>query len=339
MNIKKHNFHNKGDVNLINLYNNNHPKKILLTLDLDGTLLKWNKNPEFTEKKKLLFSSDIIHKIEILAQHHHLKVLINTGRNLYEFSEGLNDFIRNVKLPIDAVALRNGVQLLRKPQNMSFNEFMNTLVSPEKASTLIDPKWKLKQSKAVQSLNQGLKKLKFKYIKHENGYNVWRMKHCSENKEYIQALVKPDTLSLRISYHQFKNKSNEFFARNSQVISDQLYRLMRQTNLPIKTVKLKHIPSFELYFPRLDVNKKTVADYYKQDQNIHSEIRAGDEFNDVDMLNDRGIYPILIKGNPDVEEKLKQRASLQERPLLKVNSENLPNAIEDHICRILRNNP
>lgn len=309
----------------------------MLTTDLDGTfLIPIGKRPASKSVEDRSFRTDsIVKATEAVKDNGFDSVLINTGRNFSELKE-VEDILKSVDMPIDAIALEDGKRLLKRPQRLTSSQWMAQLFNKDINYLKFEDETWAKNNSAPLGLISDFLLLEEGFIhRKDSGEEMIFSKpvdNAAKNdaKRWEVTLVPPG-ISLRIKakgLDGFEGVDVEAYAKE---LTNKIETLLKDCGYDISTPSTKEELSYFSTFERRDINKASVANYLKNSFNEPTqEVRAGDGVNDIEMLLDEGIEAIQV-GNEGILSR-----ALFDKDIIKVPKGGLAQGIEEAARRFDR---
>lgn len=306
----------------------------LFTSDLDGTMLIPKGGQEENIRKNLENRAydefSFFNTIESFDKAGIDDVHIATGRNPTEFFGELKSLFTKVRdSKISAISLDDGNILLRKPSNMTSDEWLKQLFSRNiNPMSFSDPKWSEKVAEPIYEIKNYLTQ-QGGFIHHKNdGENLIFRKNIDINdpgakkvngKERWNVVVSPPGIVLKIGTLGCDDNSDINLQEYNEYLSGKIFDYLKGKNIDISNYSTSQETFYVDKFERKDINKGAVADYYAEcrGKNDDEQIRAGNSSNDVSLLSNDNIKSIFVGDDEAAYETIAQKRTT---PLIRTAS-------------------
>ncbi len=292
----------------------------LLTVDLDGTSLIGAKDNLKRSVEERSYDARSFKKAFDTAKKEGFDdILINTGRNFSELCE-IKDYLQSTDAPIDAISLEDGKRLLRKPANLTPEQWMAQLFGGKTNYTYFsDKNWGDINSAPIKQISHFLTtKLGYTHRKDKNENSIFtkEIKYSDAGVDKISGNPKwkveiiPPGITVKVSAYNTEGSIINLQEYNKSIVSE-IYGFLEKNGYPINALRSEKETCYINKFKRADINKKTVADYFKSTiDGDTTEVRAGNASNDFEMLNDDNVKSIIVGNDEHLIKSLSKKSNV-----------------------------
>ncbi len=292
----------------------------LFTTDLDGTILIGAKDNIKRNLKDRSYDTHSFKKtFSTVKRKGFDDVLINTGRNFSELSE-IKELLQDTDAPINAISLEDGKRLLKKPLNLTPEQWMAQLFGGKVNYTYFcDKNWEDINSAPLKQIAEFLtKEMGYIHRKNEDEKSIFSkdiefgdvgVEKISGNPKWRVEIIPPGiTVKVKV-YNKGDSKIN--LQEYNSYLSSKVLNFLERKGYDISKLKSEEETCYINKFKRADINKKTVADFFKSTlPDDTQEIRAGNASNDYEMLNDDSIQAIVVGDDEHLKRKLAGKSNI-----------------------------
>lgn len=308
-------------------------KGTMLTTDLDGTMLIPSNEHMKIDVEDRLYCQPSIDKTEFAVKKNGIdSVLINTGRNYTELCE-VQDILEKTTMPVSAISLEDGKRLLKKPKNLSTQDWMKLLFNKNiNYLAFKDESWTQLNEAPLKAIGQYLTKEKGFIHRNDNGEKMIYskpielgdvgVKSTSKDALWIITLV-PPAINFEVSVRDTKDTDEIDVEAFNKAISSEIEQMLQKQGFKTEAKETKEQVSFVNTIERQDVSKGTVADYVrKTTEGTTKEIRAGNAGNDISMLktDNPNIQSVLVGDDKTIKSLLAHQANVTYVPVGELGS-------------------
>lgn len=298
-------------------------KGTMLTTDLDGTMLIPSNEHMKIDVEDRLYSQPSIDKTEAAVKNNGIDtVLINTGRNYTELCE-VQDILEQTTMPVDAISLEDGKRLLKKPENLSTQDWMKLLFNKNiNYLAFKDENWTKLSEAPLKAIGQYLTKEKGFIHRNDNGEKMiyskpvelgdTGVKSTSKDALWIITLV-PPAINFEVSVRDSKDDDDIDVEAFNKEISAEIEEMLKKQGFKTENKETKEQVTFVNTIERKDITKGSVADYVRNTtQGADKEIRAGNAGNDISMLKTDNpiIQSVLVGDDKTIKSLLSHQANV-----------------------------
>lgn len=293
----------------------------MFTTDLDGTYLKPSPDNMKKNAAERTFDSAAIEQTEDALQKCGFDtVLINTGRNYSELKE-IENILKKSKMPIYAISLEDGKRLLKKPTELTPQQWMAQLFNKSINYLKFEDKtWAEENKKPLQLIGNYLMKEQGFIHRKNDGEEIIYSKPCNNDKDNSrwEVSIVPPGIKVKVNVRGTKNINKEELAKYSSELTKEIKKHLEENGYQTD-VEMKEELTVISTFSRPDINKGTVADYVKNGIGEDTyEVRAGDGENDAKMFENNKIIGIQTGDNPNLKKLLANKNNIIQVPLGKL---------------------
>lgn len=263
-------------------------------------------------------------------------VMISTGRNIDELGE-VGYLLRKLDLPYSAIALEDGKRLLVKPNGMPAQHWINEVFNKDRnPMRFCDVGWQEKNSQASKLIATFLEK-ELGYIHRKNdGEKLIYSKPIEASDvgvksftdgAYWKVTISPVGVTFNLNLENNSNSDVIDVEKYNDFVSKKVEEFLLDNGHDISKMTSKLKPTFVNSCKQNDINKGAVADYYRQYYAPSaSEIRAGNDHNDISMLScaKPHVANIFVGDNKAVKDILSKQSNV-----IYVNTGDLSSGIDE----------
>ena len=300
-------------------------RKTILTTDLDGTLLIGAKDNIKRNAENRYYEPSVIKDVATTVQDCGISdVFINTGRNYSELRE-VEGLLKSSNLPVSAIALEDGKRLLKKPENLSSQKWLQELFNTDyNYLRFSDITWSKKNNTANQTIRTFLEKeLGYIHRKDDNETVIYSKPVTADDigvskissSAHWEVALSPSGTGFNLTLKNANSEDNIDVEEYNKFLFNKIDNLLKTKNFDIEESKTKKEIRYINTYERGDINKGTVADYVRENSGEQTlEIRAGNDMNDKSMLvsSNPKVATIQVGNNPQLMQYLaNQHNSIQ----------------------------
>ena len=293
----------------------------LFTTDIDGTFLIGRKdNPKRNVEDREYDVESAKKVFQAVRDNGYDDVLINTGRNFTELSE-IKDILKGLDAPISAISLEDGKRLLKKPVNLTPEQWMAQLFGGKTDYKYYsDKNWSSINNAPLKKIGEYLVKEEGFCHRKDNGENSIFVKDIAPEDIGVEKLsdrpkwkveIVPPGITVKISIYPNSEGSKINLQKYNDYLSKKIYEMLKQNGFDITALDSEKETSYTNQFQRGDINKGTVANYLKSTfEEETEEVRAGNAINDLEMLDNDDIHSIVVGDDKELKKALSGRKNV-----------------------------